>query len=119
MLRFEQERQALALMDYRRGDYDRAAEWSRRSLSHPEYNASRIGTAHVVLAMACQQLRRADEARAELAQGQELIEKKFKTGLDFGAGAQSFWFDWLIARTLAREASLLIEAKPRLGIDAQ
>ena len=103
---------SLALMEYRRGNYTKAAEWCRRCLSYSEYNAPRAATARVILAMACQHLGQTDEARSELALGRESIENRFKSGLDRGTGVQGFWFDWLFARILLREAAELIEGTP-------
>ena len=50
------------------------------------------------------------EAEAELNQGREMIESKFKSGLDRGSGVQGFWFDWVFAKILLREAKGLIIA---------
>jgi hypothetical protein len=101
---------SLALMEYRRGDYTRAAAWCRRCLDYPEYNAPRAATARVILAMSCQQLGQTGEARSELTQARSMIEDKFKkNGLDRGTGVQGFWFDWIFARILLGEAMVLIE----------
>jgi len=105
---------SLALMEYRRGDYTRAAAWCRRCLDYPEYNAPRAATARVILAMSCQQLGQTDEARSELAQARSMIEDKFKNGLDRGTGVQGFWFDWIFARILLGEATALIEGTPQV-----
>jgi serine/threonine protein kinase len=99
---------AFALLEYRRQDYPKAAEWARRCLAHPEYNAARVATARAILALALQQLGDPGEARRQLDQSRELIEKKFRTRLDLGGGAHGFWFDWIFARTLLREAEDLI-----------
>jgi serine/threonine protein kinase len=100
---------SLALMEYRRGDYTRASAWCRQCLEYPEFNAPRTATARVILAMSCQHLGRTDEARSELEQARGMIENKFKNGLDRGTGVQGFWFDWVFARILLREALPLIE----------
>jgi serine/threonine protein kinase len=102
---------SLALLEYRRGDYTKAANWSRRCLAYPEHNAPRSATAHVILAMSCWQLGQKSEAEAELNQGREMIEAKFKNQLDRGSGVQGFWFDWVFARILLREAKSLIIPK--------
>ena len=104
---------SLALMEYRRGNFTSAAEWCRRCLAYTEYNAPRIATARVILAMSCQHLRLTQEARSELARGREAIEARFKTGLDRGSGTAGFWFDWVFARVLLREATALIEGPAR------
>jgi hypothetical protein len=100
---------SLALMEYRQGNYVKAAEWSRRCLSYPEYNAPRAATARVILALACQRLGQTGEARSELTQARSIIEDKFRKDLDRGTGVQGFWFDWLFARILLRETTVLIE----------
>jgi hypothetical protein len=105
---------ALALFEYRKGDFAKAEEWCRRCLAYPEYNAPRAATAHVILAMSCQQQGQAwkAEARTELASGREIIEAKFKGPLNLGTPVQGFWFDWVFARILLREATALVEASP-------
>jgi serine/threonine protein kinase len=106
---------SLALMEYRRGDYTRAAAWCRRCLDYPEYNAPRAATARVILAMSAQHLGQTDEARSELTQARSMIEDKFKkNGLDRGTGVQGFWFDWIFARILLGEATALIEGTPQV-----
>jgi len=99
---------SLALLEYRRGDYVKSATWCRRCLAYPEHNAPRSTTAHVILAMSCWQMGKKSEAEAELNQGREMIESKFKSGLDRGSGVQGFWFDWVFAKILLREARGLI-----------
>jgi len=100
---------SLALWEYRRGNHAKAVEWSRRCLGYPEYNAPRSATARIILAMSRHQLGQTDEARSGLAQGRETIERKFQSGLERGTGVQGFWFDWVFARILLREATALIE----------
>jgi serine/threonine protein kinase len=95
---------SLALWEYRRGHYARSIEWARRCLAFPESNAPREATAHVELALAFFQTGKSDEALRELSQGRQAIEAKFKEDLEQGNGAQGFWFDWVFARILLREA---------------
>ena len=96
---------SLALMEYRRGDYVRAMEWCRFCLAS-DYQAAHIATAHIILAMCCQQLHHLAEARSELTAGKAMVNVKFSTGLDHGNNTQGFWFDWISARVLLREASI-------------
>jgi hypothetical protein len=98
---------SLALMEYRRHEYAKAIEWCRRCLAYPEYNVPRIATAHIILALASHQLHQPKDGRAELAQGQELIDANFKSSL--AASPQGFWFDWIFAQVLSREAAALIQ----------
>ncbi len=96
---------SLALFEYRKGDFDSSEVWCRRCLGYPEYNAARAATAHVILAMTCRKLDRISEANAELTAGREIIDGKFKAAMDRGNPVQGFWFDWVFARILLREAT--------------
>jgi tetratricopeptide (TPR) repeat protein len=102
---------SLALLEYRRGNYTKAVEWCQRCLGYAEYNAPRTATAKVILAMSAFRLGRVEEARAELAEAQETIENRFRTGLDRGTGVQGFWFDWVFGRILLKEATALVEER--------
>jgi hypothetical protein len=99
---------SLALFEYRRGEYASAEEWSRRCLNYSEYNAPRIATARLLLAMSLQRLQQTDAARAELSLGRGLVEDKYRYALDHGGAVQGFWFDWEFARILLQEADGLI-----------
>jgi hypothetical protein len=103
---------SVALMEYRQGNDRQAGEWCRRCLAYPGDNPPRAATARVILAMSCLQLGRTGEAASELAQGRESIQSKFNEGLDPGSAAHGFWFDWVFARILLREATTLIEPPP-------
>jgi serine/threonine protein kinase len=105
---------SLGLMEYRQGNYARAADWCRRCLNYPEYIAPRTATAYVILAMSDQHLGKTGEALAELARARSLIDNKFKFGLDSGTPMQGFWFDWVFARILLREAVPLLPGAPPL-----
>ena len=96
---------SLALWEYRRGHYAESIKWARRCLAFPDFNAPRAATAHVELALALYQTGQSDEALRELNQGRQSIEKKFNEVLETGSAAQGFWFDWVFARILLREAS--------------
>jgi eukaryotic-like serine/threonine-protein kinase len=104
---------SMALWEYRRGDYAKAAAWGRRCIAYPEANAPRTATAHVILAMTYHQLGRAAEARTELEAGRELVEGKFKSGL--GSPVQGFWFDWIFARILLRESTVSLDGAAQVG----
>jgi hypothetical protein len=100
---------AVALLEYRRGDFAAAARWSEACLAYREDNAPRSATARLIRAMACHRLGRNAEAVAELADAQAMIEIRFKGGVARGSPVQGFWFDWVFARILAREAKGLID----------
>jgi hypothetical protein len=106
---------SLAIMAYRQGYTPTAIAWCKKCLSCPDQNPSRMATAHIIQAMSCYQLHEVDEARSELAQGRKLVEAEFAGGLEAGNGAAGFWYDWLFARILLREAVSLIEKTPSTG----
>jgi len=97
-------------MEYRRGNYPGAIGWCNRCLTyHKDVPPPRLATVHAILALAYHQLGIPAQARSELAQGRTLIDNKFNEGLDVGDGGQGFWFDWVLARILEREAAAKIE----------
>jgi hypothetical protein len=98
----------LALTEYRRGNFPQGEMWIRRSLTYSDVNPSRVATAHILLAMALQQQHETDTARAELAEGQILVEDYLRTKPDRGNMLHGFWFDWVYAQTLLHEAQGLI-----------
>lgn len=99
---------AVALLEYRRGHYAAAVHWSEQCLAYREDNAPRSAVAQLILAMAYHRLGRTSEAAAELAEAQATVDIRFKGGLTKGSPIQGFWFDWMFARILAREATALI-----------
>jgi eukaryotic-like serine/threonine-protein kinase len=103
---------SLALWDYRLGRPDEAARWCKRCLDYGTRNPSRTATALVIQAMSRHDLKQDTPARADLAQASRLIEDKFNQGLDFGNVSQGFWFDWVLARVLLREAVPLVGDNP-------
>jgi tetratricopeptide (TPR) repeat protein len=101
---------SLGLLEYRRGNFNRAVELSQRCLAYPESNAPRAATARVILAMAYHRLGRTTEALAELKAGREIVESKLnKLRPDRGTPIQGFWFDWAFAQILLRETAALVE----------
>jgi hypothetical protein len=55
------------------------------------------------------QIGQPDVARSELARARGIIDKEFKAGLSQRDGSRGFWYDWVFARVLLREAGALIE----------
>jgi serine/threonine protein kinase len=101
---------SLALMEYRRGNYTNSADWAHQCLAYPEFNAPRTATAHILLAMAHWQQGQKQQADTELTEGQDAVALKFEAGLDHGSAPDGFWFDWVFARILLREAQGLIRS---------
>jgi hypothetical protein len=99
---------ALALMEYRRGDWAKAAAWCQ-SLPSADTNPARLANVRLILALCSQHLGKSGEAVAALKQGREMVEGKFHTGLTAGSDADGYWFDWAMAQILLREAAGLIK----------
>jgi hypothetical protein len=106
---------SLALMAYRQDHAPTAKVWCQKCLSFADGNSARYATAHVIQAMACNKLGELETAHSELAQGRDLIRAEFVTGFGPSNGSVGFWYDWLFARILLREAEALIEKKPSVG----
>ena len=106
---------SLAIMAYREGESIKAREWCQKCLAYPEDNPSRIVTAHVIQAMACYRLGEVETARSELAQAGDLANAEFARGLQEGNGWSGFWYDWLFARILLREAEALESGQAPAG----
>jgi len=104
-------RNAKGLAEYRSGHFASAAEWMQQVLSipGPDYNFNRDAEACMVLAMAQQQLKQTNQARATLAKGIEIVEKRLPA-LD--SGDLHDWNNWIIAHLLMDEAKALIEGAP-------
>jgi hypothetical protein len=100
---------SVALMAYRQNYTPTAKAWCTRCLTNPENNLARNATAYVIRAMAGYQLGETENARADLAFGRKIIDTEFANGLPVGSGAIGWWYDWLFARILLREAEALIE----------
>jgi hypothetical protein len=99
----------VALWKYRCGEYDAAIALSQRILEQKSKYPACDADVHLILAMANFQLEHNREALAELAQGGQLVEARFRAGLERGKAEASYWFDWVYARHLLLEASALIE----------
>ena len=104
----------LALLDYRRGNFPAAADRCNRVLAYPECDPVHVCTAQIILAMVNEQLLQPDQARLKLAAARNLIEPQFANGLEPGNDTGGFWYQWLYARVLLQEATILIE-KPALS----
>ena len=98
---------SVGIMAYRQGYTPTAIAWSERCQLCGDQNPARMATAHIIEAMACYQLNEIERARSELEAGRTLVEAGFAGGLQLGNGATGFWFDWLFARILLREAEAM------------
>jgi eukaryotic-like serine/threonine-protein kinase len=102
---------SLAMLEYRRGNYAGVEQWYQKSISYDSGNVARSVNFRILLAMTHYQTGQADLAHAELAQAQPKVEKQCAILPTDTGGA--YWFDWIFARILLREATALMgEANP-------
>jgi len=99
---------ALALSDFRRGDYAAAGGWATRYETARRRNLSRDASLDCLMAMIAWKSGRHEEAIARLQTGKKAVDAAFAQKMELG-NANSFWFDWVNARLLCREAISLIE----------
>jgi serine/threonine protein kinase len=99
---------SMALMEYRRGEFEKAGEWCARCLACPDQNDVRSATARTILAMIYFQEGKQSQAQTELASADRTISSRFRTPLDAGSRDEGFWFDWQFARILLREAKTTV-----------
>lgn len=101
----------LSLWRYRTGDFAGAVELAKAALPRSNATMAHRPAHEAILAMASHQLGDAPAALAHLHSARQAVERKFATSLAEGQWGQGFWYDWLFARVLVREASEMIEAR--------
>jgi len=95
---------SLSLAEYRKGDFVLAERWARRCLRHANRNPSREATALTIMAMAIHHTGRTLEAKDVRDAAGAAVAGHFARPFEIGTSENGFWFDWVIARTLLREA---------------
>lgn len=100
----------LAIWDYRVGNFAAVDEWCRRGVDRGGNVASLRATMQIIQAMADAQRGETNKAAGAIALARQTVEGHFEAGLQPG-DAQGFWYDWLFARILLREAIAAVGAK--------
>jgi eukaryotic-like serine/threonine-protein kinase len=107
---------SLSLLEYRTGDFEQAILWGEMALSYRAPKEALPASIHPVLAMAHHSLGHTDAARTELEKARELIHHAFTPNLapayEPAGSYQGYWWDWVQAEILFREAEALIEGHP-------
>jgi hypothetical protein len=99
----------LSLAEYRQGHFTEAADWAAQALSDADgLGEGRAAQADAVLAMAQAQLNHADDARAALGRGRQILDTK--TPPPESADLGGHWPDWVAARVLLHEAQAMVPA---------
>lgn len=99
---------ALHLVKFRCGDDAGSVQWARKIAEFSDKNLSRDAMIHAVLAMIHHRQGDQQSAEANLIAARNLVAQAFTphlapVGEPMGA-KQGWWWDWLIARILLREA---------------
>jgi hypothetical protein len=106
---------SLSLYDYRCGNFNDAIVRLQKCLASSSYLPERTAMAHFVLAMAFYKTKQVTAAYSELSQGQELIRKNCPDATEkisisgMTPDSTVYWYDWVIAQILQREAVSLIQ----------
>jgi serine/threonine protein kinase len=100
----------LGLAEYRQGHYAEAADWLGKALAGSGQNQGEEAQACAALAMAQQQLKQTNMARATLARGAQIAATKLPKLESGDIGPE--WKQWIMAHALLREAGAVINGEP-------
>jgi serine/threonine protein kinase len=106
---------ALAFHYYRSGDFNESIILLQKCLASQNYLPERTTMAHFVLAMSFYQIKHVANANSELSLGQALIRQycpNAKGNISISGmapGTSVYWYDWVIAQILQREADAMIQ----------
>lgn len=98
---------ALALLEYRRGNFTASMSWLEKCSAYTDQTPSCVASAHILRSMNQFQLGDVAEARAELHAGQEMVEKRFQGKLELGSNKTGKLGGWVMAQIFLREARSL------------
>ena len=105
---------SLALVKYRKGAWEESIKWCERCRelsvdNHPV----RIASTHIVQSMAAWKMGAEENARFCFQQGRTPVEDAFEASLSAGTVQGGFWYDWIYARILMREAESVLDPAVR------
>jgi hypothetical protein len=111
---------AIALFQYRAGNFDDAIAMARRCLGFSDARPTAIAMAHLVMGMALRQLHREAEAQSEIRIGEAMVRLKIPidariSSQIWGSDQTGYWYDWVFARILLREAEGFIDGASNKG----
>lgn len=109
---------ALALLEYRRGNFTASLNWLEKCSAYPDQTPSCVASAHILRSMNQFQLGDVAQAKAELGVGQEMVETRFRNKLELGDNKTGKLGGWIMARIFLREARNLSMATMSAGGDS-
>ncbi len=110
---------ALALLEYRRGDFNAATNQLQVCSSYPGQSPACVASTHLLLSMALRQLGKIEQSDAELEQGRAMVQDRFKKKLESGDDKTGRIEGWIATPILLHEAESLSNAAAWLQSDAQ
>jgi serine/threonine protein kinase len=102
----------LSLWHYRKGEYSRAIELAHPLADSPAGPDALVPTVQAILAMSLWCHGETDEARITLGRVRDAVDRHFAVPMRVGDKSRGFWYDWLFARIMMREAEKLIGEAP-------
>jgi len=109
---------ALALLEYRRGDFTASMTWLEKCSAYPDQTPSCVASVHILRSMNQFQLDDVSHAKAQLQTGQEAVERHFRDKLDLGDNKTGRLGGWIMARIFLGEAQEISKAYPAVEDDA-
>ena len=102
----------IGLWHYRKGEYSRVIELAGPLADSPPGTNAQVPTVQAILAMTLWQLGETDEARALIARVRDAVDRHFAVPMRVGERHRGLWYDWLFARIMLGEATMLIGEVP-------
>jgi serine/threonine protein kinase len=99
----------LSLWHYRKGEYSRVIELSLPLADSPAGPDALVPTVQAILAMALWHQGETDKALVTLGRVRDAVDRHFAVPTRVGDKSRGFWYDWLFARIMMREAQMLID----------
>jgi serine/threonine protein kinase len=98
----------ISLWNFRCGNYARVRELAKPLANRSAEGDALVSTVKAILAMSEWNSGEAGEARRLLADSRAAVDRRFAVPLNGGDSQRGFWHDWLFARIMVREATMLI-----------
>ena len=96
-----------SLWHYRGGRFDKVIEIAG-PITKEQGPSALASTLQAISAMTAWQRGESEEARQQLAKAGGAVTSRFASPMAPGDARQGYWYDWLFARIMVREATLLI-----------
>jgi hypothetical protein len=98
----------VSLWHYRTGDYEGAIKLAQRGYNGSDAISAHNATIRLIMAMALAQSGQMEPARLHLAAARDTIDARFRGAPGPGDSRLGYWYDWVFAHVLLREAGSLI-----------